>query len=290
MPDSHRHRAQNTSTNTGTSSVGSVFKIGTISLTFLILGYQVCLFVQHTARLKIEANRDRPDTVVVYKMPEQAGHDTTSLPAPTGNLERRAGYAERREAPHTAAVKAVRAKTRKRESFRFDPNTVSVEDLQRLGFSEKQAQSIDNYRQKGGKFRRKEDFAKSFVVADSVYKRLAPFIDIPRLDINKADSAAFDALPGIGPYFAAKMVSYREELGGYSSPEQLLEIYNFGKERYEKLKDLIVCSEPTRPLKLWTLPEDSLRLHPHIRYRSVAHGIADVGVEPKRVLREGPES
>ena len=183
------------------------------------------------------------------------------------------GVTERRYASHSHAVQAVRAKTRRTESFKFNPNTASPEDLERLGFSPKQAQSIINYREKGGRFRRKEDFAKSYVVADSVYRRLEPFIDIPKLDINKADSAAFDALPGIGPYFAAKMVGYREELGGYSSPEQLKEIWNFGEERYDKLSDLIECSEPDKPLKLWTLPEDSLRLHPHIRYKSVAHGI-----------------
>ena len=33
--------------------------------------------------------------------------------------------------------------------FRFDPNTISIEDLQRLGFSVKQARAIDNYRQAG---------------------------------------------------------------------------------------------------------------------------------------------
>ena len=215
--------------------------------------------MQHTARLKIEANRDRPDTVYVVSFRPSAASGEIS--------------GERHNASHSQVVQTVRAKNRKRESFRFNPNTVSVEDLQRLGFSEKQALSIDNYRQKGGRFRRKEDFAKSYVVEDSVYRRLEPFIDIPKLDINKADSAEFDALPGIGPYFAAKMVSYREQLGGYSTPEQLLEIYNFGEERYEKLKDLIECSDPPRPLRLWTLPEDSLRLHPHIRYKSVAHGI-----------------
>lgn len=232
--------------------------------------------MQHTARLKIEANRDRPDTVVVYlpsgRPPIESGVTSvlgataSSLPAQTGNLPAR-------PAVHSPAVQAVRAKTRRVESFRFNPNTVSVEDLQRLGFSLRQAQSIDSYRQKGGKFRRKEDFEKSYVVSDSLYKRLEPYIDIPRLDINKADSAAFDALPGIGPYFAAKMVAYREQLGGYSDKEQLKEIYNFGDERYDRLKDLVQCSEPARPLRLWSAPEDSLRLHPHIRYRSVAHGI-----------------
>ena len=43
----------------------------------------------------------------------------------------------RHEAPHEPAVVAVREKLtpRRVESFRFDPNTVSVEDLRRLGFS-----------------------------------------------------------------------------------------------------------------------------------------------------------
>ena len=271
-PGRRRSHAADTSTNTGSSSAGTVFKVGAISLTFLILGYQVCLFVQRTARLAIEANRDRPDTVVVYVGDFSTSLEMTPLSSrpseASGEISR-----ERRYAQHSHTVQAVRAKTRKTETFRFNPNTASLEDLQRLGFSPKQAQSIINYREKGGRYRRKEDFAKSYVVADSVFERLEPFIDIPRLDINRADSAAFDELPGIGPYFAAKMVSYREELGGYSCTEQLKEIWNFGEERYDKLSDLIECSVPQRPLRLWQMPEDSLRLHPHIKYKSVAHGI-----------------
>ena len=147
----------------------------------------------------------------------------------------------RRNAEHGEVARRIyeAARGRRVENFRFDPNTVSLSDLQRLGFSEKQAAAIENYRAKGGRFHRKEDFAKSFVVADSVYRRLEPYIDIPKLDINAADSAAFDALPGIGPYFAARMVELREKLHGYSYPEQLLQIPNFGAERYDGLKDLI---------------------------------------------------
>ena len=159
------------------------------------------------------------------------------------------------------------------ESFRFNPNTVSLEDLMRLGFSEQQARAIDNYRQKGGRFRRPSDFAKSYVVSDSVFKRLEKYIDIPRTDINRADSAAFDALPGIGPYFAAKMVEYRARLGGYSYPEQLMDIYHFDREKYDGLSDLICCSRPREPFRIWSLPEDSLRLHPYIRTRRAAHSI-----------------
>ena len=165
----------------------------------------------------------------------------------------------------------MRARSRKVESFSFNPNTVSVEDLQRLGFSEKQAQSIDNYRLKGGRFRRKEDFAKSYVVADSVYDRLEPYITIPKLDINKADSTALLDLPGIGPYFAGRIVSYRTSLRGYSTPEQLMEIYHFDREKYDGLKDLITCSDP-EPYPIWTLSEEELSKHPHIS-RAEAHSI-----------------
>jgi DNA uptake protein ComE-like DNA-binding protein len=254
------------------------FVTGAIALVFLIIGYEVAVFIHKAAVTRIEANRDHPDTVYVYV---DSGEDATEEKTLSSALLRnpvRANAPEsvspsvvRHNAKHSPVVEAVRARSRKVESFSFNPNTVSVEDLQRLGFSEKQALSIDNYRLKGGRFRRKEDFAKSYVVADSVYDRLEPYIVIPKLDINKADSTALLDLPGIGPYFAGKIVSYRTSLRGYSTTEQLMEIYHFDREKYDGLKDLITCSAP-EPYPIWTLSEDELSKHPHIS-RTEAHSI-----------------
>ena len=110
------------------------------------------------------------------------------------------------------------------------------------------------------------------MVADSVYRRLEKYIDIPLLDINRADSAEFDALPGIGGYFAAKMVEYRSRLGGYSCKEQLMEIYHLDNEKYSRFCDLITVGE-SRPFRLWTMPADSLKLHPYIRNWKTANAI-----------------
>lgn len=268
--------------NRKNSTSSTVFRIGTVSLVFLAIGYQTALFINRAAILGIEARRDRPDTVFVVRtetVAEDIGEGDSGtenrrtgsgIDASDGGRNSVAGRkvsvrydTVRRNAVHSAAIEEVRERTRRVENFRFDPNTVSVDDLQRLGFSRRQAQAIDNYRLKGGRFRRREDFAKSFVVADSVYRRLEAYIDIPLLDINSADSAAFDTLPGIGPYFAARMVEYRTRLGGYSYTEQLTDIYNFGQERFDALRDLVCCSPP-EPYPLWTLPSDSLRLHPYI--------------------------
>ena len=261
------------------------FRAGIIALVFLVMGFQLALFVYKAAELRILANRDRPDTVYVCPGPAVSSPSLVSTPSsvsiPSGSFASSASGASvpsarttRRNAVHAPLAERIREEKPRRqvESFRFDPNTVSVEDLQRLGFSPKQAASIDNYRSKGGRFRRKEDFAKSYVVADSVYRRLEAYIDIPLLDINRADSAAFDALPGIGGYFAAKMVAYRRQLGGYSCKEQLMEIYHFDRERFDGLKELI-CVGEAPAFRLWTLPADSLRLHPHIRSWQTARAI-----------------
>lgn len=229
--------------------VSQSFIMGIIALVFLIIGYQTALMIHQASVTKIAANRDNPDTVFIY--------------TETGNQKR----TEIKTSSHSPRAEAIRSKVppKKVESFTFDPNMVTVEDLCRLGLSPKQAQSIDNYRKKGGRFARKEDFKRSFAVPDSVYRRLQSYIQIPLVDLNKADSAAFDALPGIGRWYASKMIEYRERLGGYSYKEQLMDIWKFDSDRFDGLSDLIaVDEENVTPYRLWSLPEDSLRLHPYI--------------------------
>ena len=272
------------------------FKTGAVALAFLILGFELALFVHRAAVAQIVAHRDHPDTVFVESLspeqvlsaphPQSAGHFDSSDPNP-GSGKNKASeerpdisrYRSRASAGNRLSNHSPRARAlyessphRRMESFRFDPNTVSPEDLVRLGFTEKQAASILNYREKGGRFRRKADFARSFVVSDSVFKRLEPFIDIPKIDINKADSAAFDTLPGIGGWFAHRMVEYREQLRGYSCPEQLMEIWHFDQQKYDGLKDLICCS-PAEPYPFWTGTLEDIRNHPHIRSWQTARDI-----------------
>lgn len=244
--------------------------VGVVALVFLIIGYQTALFVHSAAVARVAANRDEPDTVFVYR--ELEGRSLTGV-----QDDRKNAHDDRKEirktGKHSAAGEVMRARVpRKVESFRFDPNSVSVEQLRRLGFSEKQALSIVNYREKGGRFRRKADFARSFVVSDSIFKRLEPYIDIPLIDLNVADSAAFDGLPGIGGWFASKMVAYRKELGGYSFKEQLMDIYRFDKDKFDALEDLVTVRHPY-VYPLWELPVDSLRKHPYIGNYETARAI-----------------
>ena len=252
------------------SGLSESFIIGVLALVFLLTGYQTALFIHRAAVTKIAANRDDPDTVYIYRdqTDPSVGSSIESEPVVVHQATVRGN------SRHSVRAQAVRNNVPYRvvESFRFDPNTIALEDLCRLGFSIKQAEAIDNYRKKGGVFRRKEDFARSYVVADSVYRRLEPYIDIPLVDLNDSEVDQLDALPGIGKWYAERIVEYRKELHGYSFKEQLLDIYKFDQEKYDGLSDLITVHEPYR-FPLWELPADSLRKHPYIGNMETARSI-----------------
>ena len=280
-----RKRAEMTEEKKKKTGLSESFIIGVVAAAFLMIGYQTALFIHNSAVTRIAAGRDVPDTVYVYGQggwqgetaePDASGAGKGAGTTVSRQIHGDAVRSERKNAEHSERVQAVRRNVppKRVESFRFDPNTVSVEELCRLGFSPKQAQSIDNYRKKGGRFRRKSDFAKSYVVSDSIFRRLEPYIDIPLVDLNTADSAAFDALPGIGGWFASKMIAHRKRLGGYSYKEQLMDIRNFDHDKFAGLQELVTVSpEHVTPYPLWSLPADSLRHHPYIGNMETARAI-----------------
>lgn len=54
----------------------------------------------------------------------------------------------------------------------------------------------------------------------------------PRVELNGADSLALMDVAGIGPAFAHRIIRYRELIGGYSDPEQLMNVYGITPEKY----------------------------------------------------------
>jgi len=59
------------------------------------------------------------------------------------------------------------------------------------------------------------------------------------VNINTADAAALDQLPGVGPSTAQKIIAERETGGPFASPEDLGRVSGIGPKRLEQLKDLV---------------------------------------------------
>ncbi|CAL1520564.1 helix-hairpin-helix domain-containing protein [Chitinophaga sp. MM2321] len=88
------------------------------------------------------------------------------------------------------------------------------------------------------------------------------------LDINTADTLSWQALPGIGPGFARRLVAFRDKLGGFYAIAQVGECYGLADSTFQKIQPLLRIGDSSlKKLDLNLADEKSLAAHPYIRYK-----------------------
>jgi competence protein ComEA len=87
------------------------------------------------------------------------------------------------------------------------------------------------------------------------------------VEINSADTSALIALPFIGSRLAARIVLFRERLGGFVTVSQLKEVYGLNDTAYQAIRPYLTCNPSLiHKLKINEAAPDSLRMHPYIRW------------------------
>ncbi|BDD11140.1 hypothetical protein FUAX_35720 [Fulvitalea axinellae] len=189
-----------------------------------------------------------------------------------------------------------KASEKQPELFAFNPNTADKSTFEKLGIKPAVAGRIVKYREKGGVFRKKEDFAKIYGLSRERFELLKEHIRLPKIaserfpkkrferkrqerkpkvleafDINTADSLQLIAVRGIGPYTARRIMSLRERLGGFVSEDQLSEVYKIMPEGLDNLRKVCFVDTAFSPWKLdinQASFKDVLR-HPYFDYEQV---------------------
>jgi len=177
--------------------------------------------------------------------------------------------------------------------FAFDPNSLSLKQWEQMGLSARQANSILNYRAKGGLFRKKSDLKKIYKLSAVEYRVLEPFIQINKavqhfiemklphapsshkakvfksLEINHADSKALINTFKLSPWLARRIIKYRKLLGGFYCKEQLKEVYGLQADIYNKIAPYItVDSNHLQRFNLNGVTFKTLLHHPYFNYKT----------------------
>lgn len=172
----------------------------------------------------------------------------------------------------------------------INPNTATLDDFLRIGLNAKQAQSCINYRQKGGRFKQKQDMKKIFTITDTDYARIEPYITIPVekpqrhssenppkkeilkttptiVNINTCDTTELKQLPKIGSFRARKIVEQRDRLGGFHTIEQLRTIYSMDDDIINEIKPyIIIDTADIQKININTATFKEINSHPLISY------------------------
>ncbi len=56
-----------------------------------------------------------------------------------------------------------------------------------------------------------------------------------RISVNAADAAELEALPGIGPALARRIIDYREQSGGFRCLDELRRVRGIGEKLYQRI-------------------------------------------------------
>lgn len=183
--------------------------------------------------------------------------------------------------------------TNKIEMFYFDPNTATSSDWEKLGVKEYIIKTIQNYKNSGGKFYKKEDLEKIYGIDKEEFDRLKPYMriknqikpyvsnefgrrknefitkrELTAININVANQEELKKLKGIGEVYSSRIIKYRKLLGGFFEKEQLLEVYGFDTVTFNKIKgNIFVGNNNLTQISLNLADKKTLSKHPYIDYQ-----------------------
>jgi len=189
--------------------------------------------------------------------------------------------------PENLANRFEKKKETTKINHYFDPNELNAEQWQVLGFSEKQANVIVNYRERNlkGSFKSLEDLQKCFVISEEKFEEMKPWIrlsviekskeekpvivektDFSRINLNEINFKQLREF-GFTEKDSAGILAFRKKLGGFINKNQLLETYEIDRALGEKLVYITkLDNSSVAKYSLTEAPEDWLKTHPYFRY------------------------
>jgi len=134
-------------------------------------------------------------------------------------------------------------------SHSFDPNRLDDFSGYRLGLSPRALDALYAYRNSGRTLYTPETMQQVAGLPDTAMVRLIPRLRFPTApairplaiasappgDLNRASAEALMEVRGVGPVLSARIVKFRDALGGFRHPSQLLDVYGLSPEVARRL-------------------------------------------------------
>ena len=241
-----------------------------ILLTLVVCGVFVVLYFNNTSRPSLEYTQE------AHQLQQAIEQFEASLYQKTENT-----YTHHKKGVHKADTIASSHYT----LSHFNPNKADSLELIQLGLSPYVTRNILRYRAKGGTFRIAEDLGKIYGMTTEKMQELLPYIILPQdtikqqrqyaasekkdtiIELNKADTTSLQYLKGIGPVYARRILTYRNQLGGYHHMEQLREAITLSEEDYVYLAEhLTIDTTLIQPICVNTASVERLKRHPYIDF------------------------
>ena len=165
----------------------------------------------------------------------------------------------------------------------------SFDELLSMGFSNKVANNIQKYISSGGILSKADDLMRIYGMDSSQLNKVSPFIIYSppairekqamtnnskslklkkQIDLNTATEEDLVTLDGIGNVLAARILKFRESIGGFIHPDQLKECYGISPEVFDQLKPQITASGSPKMIAINKADLTKIK-HPYLSYKMI---------------------
>ena len=190
--------------------------------------------------------------------------------------------------------------------FDFDPNAATSDQLEMLGIPGFLVKRIEKFRSKGGRFRKKEDLLRIYDFPSALFHKLekhivfsaksisekniikpetetrkAPYATfskpvkpvISAFDMNTADTTELVRLRGIGSKLSARILKFRDALGGFHSPDQYAEVFGLDSVALSELHRYGKVNSPVKKISINIVTAEELGRHPYFKNKRITSTI-----------------
>jgi DNA uptake protein ComE-like DNA-binding protein len=173
-------------------------------------------------------------------------------------------------------IKVVPSKTNKHiVLFKFDPNTIDSTEALLLGIPPKQISTLLHYRNKGGRFYRKEDLSHLYGWKADLLEKLIPFVELLEnqsirkhqpyptyaskaffsghlrpfvqpvwtIDINEASPSEWQLKTNLPMATIQRLMEYKQYLGGFYSIYQLTKVYGMTDSCFQLIRPHLIVQK-----------------------------------------------
>jgi DNA uptake protein ComE-like DNA-binding protein len=172
----------------------------------------------------------------------------------------------------------------------FNPNFISDYKGYLLGMKPQELDRLTQFRDKGLYVQTGKEFQQITGISDALLAKLSPYFKFPiwksrakktyfnptkfdfkstrtvaLIDINQASSAELEAVRGIGPVLAQRIIQFRDQLGGFFELHQLMDVWGIKPEVYQETLHHFTIQKPSNAIRINLNQADvkSLRQFPY---------------------------